>query len=304
MEFGRVTPAILDRIDLSLPAEPALNQQMLKGQPVADPAIYIGGVRWGNADWVGPVYPSGTKAADFLKAYARIFNCVEHNATFYKIPSEQQVLSWKAKVDSRFRFCPKFPEVITHIKRLSNCTDLVDLFLHNITCLGDNLGPLFLMPHPQMGVQQWGTIANFLESLPIDLPLFVEFRHPSFFVQGISPLVLDSLSSLGVGLVITDAVGRRDCTHMHLSVPKVFIRFVGNNLHASDYRRIDHWVARIHNWLQQGLEEVYFFIHQQDELQSPLLAKYLIQQLNTVCGLHLPLPQFGQEQPIQKGLFD
>lgn len=304
MEFGKVTPEILNRLDLSLPAEPAWNTRILSGQQLPDPKVYVGSVRWGNADWVGRIYPKGTKSADFLKAYARLFNCVEHNATFYRIPSEQQALSWKDKVGADFRFCPKFPEVITHIKRLQQCDDLVDLFLQSITCLGNNLGPIFLMPHPQMGVQQWTVISNFLHGLPGNLPLFVELRHPSFFVQQLSPNVLETLQQLGIGLVLTDAVGRRDCLHMHLSIPKVFIRFVGNNLHATDYSRIDAWVLRIQQWLMQGLEELYFFVHQSEEENSPVLAAYLIKQLNAVCGLQLPVPQFVQEQPMQKGLFD
>lgn len=304
MEFGRVTPAILDRIDLSLPVEPVSNSRILSGKPTIAPKAYVGSVRWGNTHWVGTIYPKGTKSADFLKAYARLFNTVEHNATFYRIPSEQQVLGWKAKVGAEFRFCPKFPEVITHIKRLQQCDDLVDLFLQSITCLGNNLGPIFLMPHPQMGVQQWTVISNFLHSLPGDLPLFVELRHPSFFIQQLSPLVSDTLGQLGMGLVITDTVGRKDCLHMHLTIPKAFIRFVGNNLHATDYARIDAWVLRIQQWLLQGLEELYFFVHQPEEAHSPVLAAYLIKQLNAVCGLQLQVPQFVQEQPMQKGLFD
>jgi hypothetical protein len=79
---------------------------------------------------------------------------------------------------------------------------------------------------------------------------------------------------------------------------------VGNNLHATDYSRIDAWVLRIQQWLMQGLEELYFFVHQSEEANSPVLAAYLIKQLNAVCGLQLPVPQFVQEQPMQKGLFD
>ena len=87
--------------------------------------------------------------------------------------------------------------------------------------------------------------------------------------------------------MITDTAGRRDCVHMYLTVPKAFIRFVGNSLDNSDYTRIDDWVKRINYWLDNGLEELYFFMHMHDETYSPELSSYLIDKLNTVCGLSL-----------------
>lgn len=304
MEFGRVTPAILDRIDVSLPIEPANNALILPGKPAASPKIYVGCAKWGRPDWVGKIYPKGTKAGDFLQHYAKLFNSIELNATFYRMPTEAQILGWKSKVGKDFKFCPKFTDSITHIKRLKDCTALVDAFLRAITCFDNNLGPIFLMPHPQMSPKQWMVIAAFIDALPKDLSVFLELRHPQFFQQGLDPQVLDFAQSRGIGLVITDAAGRRDCVHMHLSNPKSFIRFVGNSLHASDYTRVDAWVERMKQWLDNGMDELYFFMHQHEELYSPELAAYLVKQMNAVCGLALQVPKFVEEQPMQKGLFD
>ena len=79
---------------------------------------------------------------------------------------------------------------------------------------------------------------------------------------------------------------------MHLAIPKTFVRYVGNSLHATDYTRIDAWVKRIKYWLNNGLRELYFFMHMHDEALSPELTVYLTEQLNAVCSLHLPVPQF------------
>ena len=70
---------------------------------------------------------------------------------------------------------------------------------------------------------------------------------------------------------------------MQLTVPKGFIRFVANNLHPTDYGRIDEWVQRIKHWLDMGMKELYFFIHMPDEALSPELIVYLIGALNEQC---------------------
>jgi uncharacterized protein YecE (DUF72 family) len=78
---------------------------------------------------------------------------------------------------------------------------------------------------------------------------------------------------------------------MELTVPKAFIRFVGNSLHPTDYTRIDDWVNRIHYWLQQGMKEVYFFMHMHDEAYSPELSVYLADKMKAVCGVEVTRPK-------------
>lgn len=92
--------------------------------------------------------------------------------------------------------------------------------------------------------------------------------------------------------MITDAAGRRDCVHIRLTSPDVFIRFVGNGLHPSDYTRINEWIGRMETWVDRGLRREFSFMHQHEELHSPELAHYFIQQLNKRCGTNIPEPQF------------
>ena len=108
--------------------------------------------------------------------------------------------------------------------------------------------------------------------------------------------LFDTIRSLNIGAVITDTAARRDCAHMNLTLPKTFIRYVGNSLHASDYTRIDDWVKRIKHWLDNGLKELYFFMHMHEEALSPELTIYLVEQLNKKCGLNLKAPVFVQQQ--------
>jgi uncharacterized protein YecE (DUF72 family) len=115
--------------------------------------------------------------------------------------------------------------------------------------------------------------------------------------------MISTLKDLNMGAVITDTAGRRNCAHMHLSIPKAFIRYVGNSLHHSDYTRIDEWVNRIKYWLDNGLEELYFFMHMHDEATSPELTVYLVDKLNAACGLNLIKPKFWNGDDPQGSLF-
>jgi len=297
MEFGRITSDELEQVDFKLPPDRKETTQLLASTGnKTKPEIFVGCAKWGRKDWVGKIYPKGTKEADFLSHYARHFNCIELNATFYRMPTVAQTAGWKSKVGDNFQFCPKFTDQITHIRRLKDVQELVDRFLEGISGFKESLGPIFLMPHPGMAPKTQDTIEAFIQSLPKDIRLFVEFRHPQWFEDAAAfESAFNMLQKNKAGAVITDASGRRDCVHMRLTTPEAFIRFVGNGLHPTDYTRVDDWVQRIKQWMTQGIERVYFFMHQHEELHSPELSKYLIQQLNKHCGLSIPEPEFVKQ---------
>lgn len=296
MDFGKVTPEELEQTDFTLPPDPAVNKSVLKPRK-GKTKFYIGCAKWGRPDWVNKLYPKGTKPKDFLQHYSRIFNCIEFNAVFYRMPFPTDVQQWKAKVPEGFLFCPKFVDTITHRKRLKNAEFETGKFLEAITEFKDNLGPIFLMPHPQMSPKQMDAIVSFIEAFPKDLDMFVELRHPQWYTDGYNKELYDFLKAQKRGTIITDASGRRDCVHMHLSTPECFIRFVGNSLHPTDYTRIDEWVERIVQWTEQGLKTCYFFMHQHEELHSPELIKYLIEELNKRLDTGLEPPVLLNKKP-------
>lgn len=295
MEFGRVSAEELNNIDFRLPDDrPETTALLTSKKKKNTPEILVGCAKWGRKDWVGKIYPKGTKEADFLSHYARHFKCIELNATFYKMPTKAQTSAWSKKAgDDDFKFCPKFTQSITHLRRLKNTKELVDQFLDGISGFEKKLGPIFLMLHPGMGPKGLETVQNFILELPKDIEVFTELRHEEWFSDAPSfKTVFNFLEQQGRGSIITDASGRRDCVHMRLTTPGAFIRFVGNGLHPTDYTRIDEWVQRIKLWMGQGIERVYFFMHQHEELHSPELCRYLIAELNKHCGTQIPVPQF------------
>jgi uncharacterized protein YecE (DUF72 family) len=298
MEFGRVTSEELDHIDFNLPPDKPDTTRVLQLNPVQKPEVFVGCAKWGRKDWVGKIYPKGTKEGDFLSHYSKHFNCIELNATFYRMPTKSQTEGWRSKVGDNFRFCPKFTDQITHIKRLKETKELLDRFFEGISGFGKTLGPLFLMPHPQLGPKGLDTLYKFITSLPKDISLFAELRHPDWYRDETAfQDVFNMLEETKTGTVITDASGRRDCVHMRLTTPEAFIRFVGNGLHRTDYTRVDDWVQRIKSWMELGIHKIYFFMHQHEEIHSPELSKYVIQQLNLHCGTSIPEPQFVESEP-------
>ncbi len=293
MDFGKVETEDLSKIDFTLPPDQAGTARILKKQKSKTKTkIFVGCAKWGRKDWVGKIYPPKTKEADFLAHYAKHFGCIELNATFYRMPTEKQTSVWATKVGKGFIFAPKFTQRITHFKRLKGAEEATSAFLKGVGALGEHLGPLFLQLPPNFSPKNFEILRDYIQSLPRDIHLFVELRHPQWFEKETFDTVFDMLEQNKSGAIITDAIGRRDCVHMRLTTPEAFIRFVGNGLHPTDYVRIDDWVQRIKSWMEQGVQTVYFFMHQHEELHSPELCKYVIQQLNKHCGTSLPEPQF------------
>jgi uncharacterized protein YecE (DUF72 family) len=310
MEFGRVEEKELRSIDFSLPDEPAFNKKIISGKPAKQPKVYLGCSKWGRPEWVGKIYPPKTKERNFLQHYVEHYNSIEVNATHYKIIGAKGISKWKEKAKGKdFLFCPKMYQGVTHRGTLKGKEFLTREFLRGVQAFGEHLGPIFVQVSDTFSPNRKDDLFKFMLSLPKELQFFLEVRHPAWFSKEKEREELfEFLSANNIGAVITDTAGRRDCAHMNLTIPKAFIRYVGNSLHPSDYTRSDVWVQRLKYWLDHGLQELYFFIHMHDEGTSPELTVYLIDKLNKECGLNLIKPRFIGATPlkknIQKGLFD
>jgi uncharacterized protein YecE (DUF72 family) len=310
MKFGKVPAVELDTIDFSLPQEPTGNKKILGGVKRARVNIHIGCPQWGVPGWVGKIYPPKAREKDFLANYVQHFNGIELNATHYKIYDQAAIAKWAEKANGRdFIFCPKLYQGVTHQGGLRGKESMVTDFLQGIIAFKEHLGPVFMQLSDSFGPARKEELFAFLQALPKDVTFFLEVRHPDWFAQdAVRKELFNTLYLLKTGAVITDTAGRRDCAHMYLTIPKVFVRFVANSLHPSDYTRLDAWIARIINWVEQGLQELYFFVHMEDELYSPELIIYLTNKLNAACGWQLAQPHFvepeGQATGSQITFFD
>src|SRR6195952_5663918 len=123
MEFGRVKPEELFTVDFTLPPDTEFTVATLKAGKMEQPLqVHVGCAKWGRKEWLGKIYPLKTKEADFLNEYVKHFDCIELNATFYNIYPPETIAKWRDKANSipGFKFCPKFSQNISHIRRLKN----------------------------------------------------------------------------------------------------------------------------------------------------------------------------------------
>jgi uncharacterized protein YecE (DUF72 family) len=293
MDFGRVEYSKLHEINFKLPKEPYTNSTVLKGTKSTDAKFYVGLPKWGRKEWIGKLYPSGIKESAFQTEYQKHFNALEFNSTHYKLPSEQDINKWLEKAkDSHLVFCPKAYQGISHFGGLQDKQFLTDVFIKSMLRFGKHLGPVFLQVSDKFGPKRMEELFNYLATLPKDVQFFLEVRHPDWFKEPTSEELFHQLRKLRIGAVITDTAGRRDVAHMHVTIPKTMIRFVANDMHETDFKRLDEWVARIRYWMEVGLDEMYFFMHSLDENFAPELAQYLIRRLNEQCNAGLKEIQF------------
>ena len=301
MDFGKVEdPA---KVDFTLPPDHPTTAQVLAQATGRSLRVFVGLPIWANKEWAGKIYPATARDKEFLHHYTRQFNTIELNTTHYRIPDEATIQHWKAEATPGFRYCPKFPQSISHEKQLLQTDGLTREFCDQILALDEHLGMSFLQLSPAFSPRQVAALAAYLEKLPEKLPLAVEFRHPDWFRPETWNRALDLLGNHNTATVIADVSGRRDVLHQSLSGPTAFIRFIANEGHASDYTRADAWVERLKTWVDAGLETLYLFVHSGGLNDvAPELSLYWIRALNQRIGLNLPEPKF-LPKVVQTSLF-
>ncbi|QES94132.1 DUF72 domain-containing protein [Empedobacter brevis] len=287
MKFGKVENPEL--VDFTLPKTPKETIDLLnKADKTDNFEVYVGCAKWNKQD-LKNFYPPKTK--DELSYYSTQFNSIELNATYYRSPSKENVETWAKKTPKDFKFFPKIPQSISHYGRLQNVTDKLNQYLDAVTLFEDKLGMIFLQMHENFAPKDFEKLQYFIENFPKGYPLAVELRHEEWFSneENFNQLV-KLFEDHHISNIIVDTAGRRDMVHMRLTSSEAFVRFVGANI-PSDYERLDEWIEIIKLWKAEGLQKLYFFIHQNLELESPMLAKYFIKKLNKDLGLNIRGPQ-------------
>jgi uncharacterized protein YecE (DUF72 family) len=291
MDFGKL--ADISQVNFKLSEDkPQTISLLQKSNESESLQVWVGCPVWSNKNWVGKIYPPKAKEKDFLTHYARQFNTIELNVTHYQIPSLETIQKWQNAVNPSFKFCPKWPQIISHDLLLNGDYQAQsELFCQSILGLGDNLGTSFLQLPPHFSPRDIDKLVDFISFIPQEISLAFEFRHPDWFKEANFEGIAKLLENQGIGTVMTDVAGRRDVLHLRLTKNEMMLRFVGNDLHPTDYQRVDEWVQRIKIWLEAGLKTIYFFAHEPNNDDAPDLAKYFIDKLNQVCHLNLSPPK-------------
>jgi uncharacterized protein YecE (DUF72 family) len=144
------------------------------------PHLYLGTIGFSYNFWKRSFYPQRTGSKDYLSYYSAKFTTVEIDSSFYRIPSEQTVLNWKQQTSPGFKFTLKFPQLITHIKRLKNAQRETQIFLQRVNLLEEKLGPLLLQFPPNYTSDHSQELQQYLKDLPKNNRYAVEVRSKSW----------------------------------------------------------------------------------------------------------------------------
>lgn len=252
-------------------------------------AVRVGTQGWNYAAWVGPFYPQGTRPADFLAVYARAFDTVEVDSTFYAIPPAKTFRSWRDRVAHRqgFTFALKLPQEITHERRFrGNSREVLAGFLEGARELGPALGPVLIQLGPDFGPDELPALAKFLPLLPEDMRFAVEFRQRGWIHDG----VLATLREHNVALALSDGrwIPRRQVLAL-ADTPTagfLYVRLMGPNRDVVDYSRIqvdrtrelEQWGGTLRSRGASGLE-AFVYVNNHFAGHSPASARDLQRQL-------------------------
>ena len=203
--------------------------------------IQIGTQGWNYDDWVGTFYPRGAKAADFFDLYARIFDTVEIDSTFYAIPSEASINTWRRRAPEGFVYSLKAPQEITHHQRLRECREILEQFCDRARGLGEKLGVVLIQLAPDFSPRSWNALESFIPLLPADIRFAVEFRDDSWLGEEYCDRTLDLLNGNGVAIALVDSkwISREFSIRLvgRMETDFVYARWMGSQ-ELTDFSRI------------------------------------------------------------------
>ena len=245
--------------------------------------VRVGCSGWNYASWRDDFYPTGMGPSRWLREYARHFDTVEVNSTFYRLASRDAVARWAADTPEDFCFAVKGSRYLTHIKRLGDDAGKGFALSGGIARFYERIEPL--IPAGKLGPVLWQLPANFrrdderlanaLERLPPGRHCF-EFRDPSWFADDVYALLREH----DAALVIGDHPERSFQTH-ELTADWTYVRFHhGHRGRRGNYSKaeLEQWADRIAAWRDRRTD-VYAYFNNDWEIFAPRNAKTLLRLL-------------------------
>jgi uncharacterized protein YecE (DUF72 family) len=229
--------------------------------------IRIGTSGWHYKHWIGNFYPTRFPSSRMLAHYARHFDTVELNNTFYSLPAQGSVLAWRDDTPSHFRFAVKGSRFLTHMKKLNNAQDGLNRFLENVELLGPKLGPILFQLPPNWEINM-DRLATFLDILPVCHKYVFEFRNHSW---NTSP-VYDLLARYNASHCIFDLA--RYLSPFAITADFSYIRLHGpGDKYQGSYSdsQLEEWAQKIGDW-SKSLAAVYVYFDNDERGYAPQAA--------------------------------
>jgi uncharacterized protein YecE (DUF72 family) len=219
--------------------------------------VRIGCSGWNYDHWRERVYPKGCPPSRWLEYYATLFDTVEVNSTFYRLPRVSSVARWVEQTPARFLFTVKASRYLTHMKRLTDVGTGLRRFYERLEPLArtPKFGPV-LWQLPENFHRNDERLASALGALPPGRHCF-EFRHPTWFTDAVYALLREHRAALVIG----DHPQRPFQTHEH-TTDWTLIRFHharrGRNGNYSE-RELEEWARKIDRWRAGGIDAYAYF---------------------------------------------
>jgi uncharacterized protein YecE (DUF72 family) len=190
--------------------------------------IRIGCSGWQYKHWKGDFYPAGLREADWLDWYARSFDTVELNNSFYRLPEKRTFQGWHERSPPGFLFAVKASRYLTHLKKLKDPEEPLRRFFERAEALGSKLGPILYQLPPRWPADV-DRLRAFVRCLPKPYRHAIEFRDSTWYAAG----VLEVLESHDVALCLHDMHG--SATGRQRLGPFVYVRFHGTTKYGGRY---------------------------------------------------------------------
>jgi uncharacterized protein YecE (DUF72 family) len=220
-------------------------------------SIYIGTSGWSYDHWVNVLYPHTASSLERLDAYARKFETVEVNNTFYRWPKDEVFSTWHSRLPDGFVLSAKASRGLTQFRKLNDPQPWLDRMEMGLSRLKEKRGvTLFqLPPHFPRDLDRLDT---FLEAVPKGQRTAVEFRHPSWHGEETFAV----LERHGAAYCVMSGA-RLPCI-LRATADFVYVRFHGpdhDHLYAGSYSEDDlrWWADRIREWREQGRDVFAYF---------------------------------------------
>jgi uncharacterized protein YecE (DUF72 family) len=248
--------------------------------------IRLGTQGWNYPAWRGPFYPEGTRAVDYLRTYARAFDTVEVDSTFYAIPPASTVRGWADRTPANFRFALKLPQEITHERRFVDAAELLHEFVDRARELGERLGPILVQCGPDFSPGERDALERFLPLLPKDVQFAIEFRQRAWITRE----TLAMLRTHDIALALSDGrwIPRKWLLQLcrRPTAPFTYLRWMGPDRSITDYSQIqvdrsaelDAWAPAI-RMIAQRVCTVYGYVNNHFAGHSPESVRMLQRRL-------------------------
>jgi uncharacterized protein YecE (DUF72 family) len=228
--------------------------------------VFIGTSGWHYDSWRGPFFPEDVPKREHLSFYAGRFNSTELNGVFYRTPTLKAVRGWAEQTPDDFLFAWKASKFITHWKRLTaKSRNSLTLMETRLKRLGGKAGPVLFQLPPQFRADR-ARLAGFLKLLEKrPRPYAFEFRHPSWYEDGILDLLRDHDASLCLS-DHRDAPAPWEVTARH-----VYVRGHGPGGAYKDHysdATLSQWARDIATWKRQR-RTVYVYFDNDQKSAAP-----------------------------------